>query len=279
MYKVEKKTRYGVMSVEIIDITPEMAEDMLQRNTNNRKKKTGRIKGYSHDMMKKLWKENGAPIIFDDEGVLRDGQHRLEAIAETGITACNTLIVTVPKSQATCYDIGCTRTLRDISILEGKTEEIYKNTHIINACGEMYRQTYRPLNNETISKLDVIRHIDIYADAFRWAASVFGLSGSKGYSRAGVMGTVIAAYIMGEDVTKLENFVEVLKSGMATCENDRTIITLRNFLLTNKQAGTAGKNETFFKTQRALNAYLEGKILTKIYDTQKSYYLMPKLEG
>lgn len=87
MEKVLKtKTEYGMMTVEIIDITPEIAEAMLKRNVQNRNPKKKKIRGYAREMKRELWKENGVPIIFDDEGVLKDGQHRLKAIMESKIT-------------------------------------------------------------------------------------------------------------------------------------------------------------------------------------------------
>lgn len=229
-------------------------------------------------MERNIWKENGAPIIFDDEGVLKDGQHRLEAIYRSGITAHNTIVVTVPKSQATCYDIGALRSIGDISTLEGHSDAVMRDPHILYAASMMYRQTYK-LKAAEVPKLDVIRHIEYFYSAFEWAYSVFG-SAAKGTHKSGVMATVISAYILGEDKSKLTHFVDVLKSGMAENSDDRTIITLRNYLLTSRSCGGGNLQiDAYFKTQRALKAYLKGQILTKIYSSSEEYYIMPEVKG
>lgn len=167
MEKVLKtKTEYGMMTVEIIDITPEIAEAMLKRNVQNRNPKKKKIRGYAREMKRELWKENGVPIIFDDEGVLKDGQHRLKAIMESKITVKNVVVITVPKSQASCYDIGAVRSIGDISVLEGRSDRIFLDSNLLSAASFMYQRCYK-LTSSEISKTDILKHIEHYEDAFR----------------------------------------------------------------------------------------------------------------
>lgn len=61
-------------------ITPEMAEEWLLKNTSNRKMSHGVVKKYAEIMSDGNWVVNGESIKFDSEGMLIDGQHRLQAI-------------------------------------------------------------------------------------------------------------------------------------------------------------------------------------------------------
>lgn len=109
----------------------------------------------------------------------------------------------------------------------------------------------------------------------------------KGLRRAPVAATIISAFIIysGDSFAQkymrdqIEHFTEVLISGMATSEKDITIITLRNFLLTLQGVtGNVLVQEIYYKAQRALNAYLHGEKLTKLYNTKKEYYVMPEIQ-
>lgn len=62
-------------------ITPARARAYLELNKKNRKVKP-KVRGqYRRDMLNGDWGLTGECIIFDSEGTMRNGQHRLEAIA------------------------------------------------------------------------------------------------------------------------------------------------------------------------------------------------------
>ena len=65
-------------------VTPELAEILLIFNTNNRKLKTEKRNLYVKEMLNGNWKFDAAPIRFSNDGVLRDGGHRLSAVFMSG---------------------------------------------------------------------------------------------------------------------------------------------------------------------------------------------------
>lgn len=67
-----------VVTIEQID--EETAQAWLVLNTNNRRVKTRHRDGIVRDMLAGAWVLDGSPICFDTDGVLLDGQHRLEGI-------------------------------------------------------------------------------------------------------------------------------------------------------------------------------------------------------
>lgn len=66
-----------------IKVTPVMASDLLALNTANRRKRQWLVDDYAKQMKEGKWEFNGDCIILSSEGVLLDGQHRLEAIVES----------------------------------------------------------------------------------------------------------------------------------------------------------------------------------------------------
>lgn len=83
---------YGGVTVSIVRITPEVAADMLRRNTKNRRPNQRTVDRYSISMTAHEWWMNGEPIIFSAEGELLNGQHRLLACVRSGV-AFDALVV------------------------------------------------------------------------------------------------------------------------------------------------------------------------------------------
>lgn len=66
-------------------MTPEMASEILEtRNKRNRTISKELVNRISRAIKNDQWIYNGQPIIFDNNGLLIDGQHRLTAIAKSG---------------------------------------------------------------------------------------------------------------------------------------------------------------------------------------------------
>jgi hypothetical protein len=84
-------------TVELIDVTPKVAAEWLELNHRNRPKRPALISLYANTMRQGEWKLTSEPIMFSDNWVdqdtqkeygetLMEGQHRLEAVIESGMT-------------------------------------------------------------------------------------------------------------------------------------------------------------------------------------------------
>ena len=80
------------VTVQIETVTPEVAEQWLTANKDNRSQRPKAIAAYGRDMLTGEWLFTGESIKFDWNDRLIDGQHRLEAIVSTGATI-QTLVV------------------------------------------------------------------------------------------------------------------------------------------------------------------------------------------
>jgi len=70
--------------VEIMTVTPQMAERWLPANTRNRHIRWKAVDRYAEDMASGRWRFTGEGIKFSRSGRLLDGQHRLLAIVKSG---------------------------------------------------------------------------------------------------------------------------------------------------------------------------------------------------
>lgn len=75
-------------TVELVMVTPDLAEEWLGLNRLNRNQRKQAIARYARDIERGDWLLTGESIKFDWNGDLIDGQHRLEAViaAQQGIT-------------------------------------------------------------------------------------------------------------------------------------------------------------------------------------------------
>jgi hypothetical protein len=107
-------------TVEIIDVTPAMAEAWLSKNPNNRNPRQPVISSYARDMASGNWMLNGETLKFDKAGKLIDGQHRLRAIILADVTVQMVVMRGVDANVMDTVDVGAKRTYADALKLQGE---------------------------------------------------------------------------------------------------------------------------------------------------------------
>lgn len=107
------------MKIDVIEVTPKIAEESLRYNPNNRRIRQTVVDAYARDMKEGRWHLNGETIKFDHLGNLLDGQHRLSAVVQAGVPVQMVVVVgLVPEVQET-VDGGIARTAGDALSLRG----------------------------------------------------------------------------------------------------------------------------------------------------------------
>lgn len=104
-------------------ITPARAKEMLSVPVRNRNIKQRVVRTYSADMSDNRWLFTPEPIIIDKNGGVLDGQHRLQAVLQSGTSRPFLIVSNVDPDLINVLGIGKTRSPADILIIEG-----YSNT-------------------------------------------------------------------------------------------------------------------------------------------------------
>jgi hypothetical protein len=104
---------------EWTDITPALAIEYLSRAASNRHLRRSRTDAYARDMENGKWLVTGQPILFTAAGELVDGQHRLQAIIESGCTTTFLIIRGVSPAAMKVIDSGVARTFSDSLAIDG----------------------------------------------------------------------------------------------------------------------------------------------------------------
>lgn len=108
-------------NVVIMEITPRVAGEFLKRNTANRANKKKKIAQYTQSIVDRKWMLNGEPIIFDSDGVLRNGQNRLMAVVKANKSIWSYVVFGVDPKSFQTMDTGCARTASDALGIEGES--------------------------------------------------------------------------------------------------------------------------------------------------------------
>ena len=111
-WKIQRQlvNRYFKSSnTSVITITPEMAKELLEQNTNNRGISPANVQKIASDMLSDGFKLNGETIKIYDDGSLADGQHRLMACVLSGKPFQTYVIRGIKKDVLHTIDAGKTR--------------------------------------------------------------------------------------------------------------------------------------------------------------------------
>ena len=102
-------------------ITPELAEIYLREtNQGNRRLSQSVVNRYAQDMMNGLWRHpTGDPIIWDSEGRLQQGQHRLAAVMQSGVSIEFLVIAGADPGDFQVLDQGKKRSAGDVLGMAG----------------------------------------------------------------------------------------------------------------------------------------------------------------
>lgn len=159
-------------SVEII--TPESAAELLEGNVANRHLRPALISRYAHDMRNGNWHLNGEPLLFNGDGRLLNGQHRLEACIEAGVPFQTLVIRGVATEAMPTIDTGDSRTLGDYLGIEGMT-----NASVVAAIvgwamryDAMVVGGQRQLHRPNTSRSDQLRYVEQYQRGLAYSAKV-----------------------------------------------------------------------------------------------------------
>ena len=106
-------------SVVTENITPAKAREYLNTSTGNRPLSKVFILSYADTMKKGAWLLNGVPIIFDVNGHLLDGHHRLQAVITAGIPVRFDVMRGAPAEAFSTYDNGRHRTVGQLLAMQG----------------------------------------------------------------------------------------------------------------------------------------------------------------
>lgn len=124
-------TTAGAVTCKLTLMTPEGAQRLLKENTRNRPLSQPIVRKLAIAMTEGRFKINGDTIRVDSKRRLLDGQHRLHAIAHTGVPQWMILVEGLDPSVFDTIDQGKVRSGGDIFAICGVKNSSYVSTSVV----------------------------------------------------------------------------------------------------------------------------------------------------
>lgn len=112
------RSKLGIVC-ETATVTPGLAAEILKRNPDNRSISPTKAQHYATDMINGTWATNGEPIIISEDGLLNDGQHRMQAIIDANVSLPMLFVFGVSRESRTTIDQGRARGAKDYLAMDG----------------------------------------------------------------------------------------------------------------------------------------------------------------
>jgi hypothetical protein len=104
---------------EVVEVTPEMAANLLKGNTNNRGLSKARVKTFAKQISQGKWRKTGQGISVATGGRLLDGQTRLHAVVDSGKPATMVVSWNCDEDSFAVFDTGRSRSATDVLKIAG----------------------------------------------------------------------------------------------------------------------------------------------------------------
>lgn len=235
-----------------VRISPETARSWLSINTGNRRQRKALIEYLVRQILNQEWQEDHPqPIVFSKMPRLIDGQHRLEAIAVSGMTVVASVLCGARDELRQYLDTGVTRNLEDRVAFSQDLGVNQKVGMIINCIWNCSRnRVTRPSPEEA---MEVFR---MNPDGIIHSATIMNVKKQRAVTRAPAMSSLAEMY--RRDSRLATAFGESLLQVDGPVQQSRV---LRDWLLSRGSAsgGQVEMYEAFAKSTYAMQASLEGR--------------------
>lgn len=250
------------MNISTEMITPSAAAKLLEGNLNNRAIKRGLVNALAASMTNGSWKLNGETIKIGANGRLIDGQHRLIACVQSGVSFRTVIARDMPEDIFDTVDTGITRSAADVLTCAGQP-----NANVLAAAmGIVWRWQNGILGStstERMPKEEFITMLEMHPDLQASTAPARRISVYTGF--VGPM-TAFHYLFTKANPAKATEFFEGLETG-AGLQTGSPILALRNYMAnvrTSNYAGSARPKKVYAPIIKAWNAFCAGRQLSVI---------------
>lgn len=259
------------MTTTMTKVTPAMAEAWLAKNnTGNRRVRKGVVELLKQQMVSGNWRPTHQGIAFYEDGTLADGQHRLHAIVESGVSCWTTVTTGLEKASMHAMDRGQGRTHVDSFHFLGR-DCSQKQIAVCQCMVYQYqaeisgRQGWHPtkIPSETFSA-----YYDRFVDAIDFT---LGFGGTMKYPSP--FHAAVCTAWFGEDRSRLAEFMTIIDRGKVSSDSDMAAIRIRDYLNNREYGfGTAARNDMFLRCCSGLRYFLDGRNLKRLYATSENAF-------
>lgn len=226
----------------------------------NRPVRENTIRKYVESMKAGQWELNGETIKFLTQGVLLDGQHRLRAVVQSGVTIQSYVVHNLPSKVFDTIDTGANRSIGDLLALQGEMDTVRLGPALrlqyvhdeLGSVRELNSQLARAVNNR-----DLLETLQRHPAIIHSLSFVSGVAGLKDYLTV-PMATFLHYQFAQIQQHHADSFL--IKLARSTdLGDDHPILALRTRLKNLSLLGNSDRIEALAITIKAWNAFRHHK--------------------
>lgn len=264
-------TNFSGCRVTAEDFDPKRAEQVLEKNTTNRKLRDGVAEAYGLDMEAGRWTTCPDPICFYDDGALADGQHRMEAIVLSGTTQRFIVVYDLPREAGLNIDRGVPRNIVDNARISGLNEHLSNDLLSVTRAIELGGASA----NRRVTDSERLDMIAKHMEAAQWAIS--HTPKGRAWNNAIIKAALARAWYHETDHDRLGEFCDVIRTGQMNGKRDSAAVAIREYLTNMAMKGISPTSsgfwrDTFLKVQNAIHRFMRGEQLTVIRGVSDEAY-------
>ena len=248
-----------------MNITPAIAKEWLRKNKLNRNVRKNKVNQYKRDMQNGNWYTTHQGIAFFEDGDLCDGQHRLLAIVESGVSVDMQVSFGLERSSAPLVDETSRAVLDRIKI--GNLSDWIERKHIAII------KMLMPSQTKTYSVNEITDFGNKHKDSIIFSAN--SIKSNRKYLSGASIYSAIAKAFYYESQDNLTRFANIYMSGIIDTHDDIAALRLREYLLQNgaqTMRGYSARKETELKAQRAIQAFCNKEQISRLHKPTVEIY-------
>lgn len=242
-------------------VSPALAKKLMKHNTVNRLLRSGVMEKYSRDMKAGVWTESPDMISFYLDGTVANGQHRLQAIIDSGVPVILVLQFGLSKEAGLNVDTPALRSFVDNLRISSSGKEVISKRAAVTATS-IHLGTRAP--RDSLSFHDKAKILETYDEAVVWVE----MNAPKGrhLNGAPIRASIGRAYYSVDDLDRLAHFCKVLQTGiMRDPKEDLAAHTLREWLKDKCSNHPTSKwDDVYLKTSYAIAAFMSRRPISRI---------------
>ncbi len=236
-------------------VTPALAEAWLATNVMNRNPRAKAVGRYAGDMKAGRWIRNPQPIIFDMQGRLMDGQHRLLAVILSGMTTWMMIFVGADATARNVIDSGIGRRVDDNMTMHGVTsaKEKVAAVRVIASVLKCQGPVSDGATNDWLA---------CYLEGIEWSVAMMAECAASRW-QAAVYGALALAWY--RDPAKISEFARLLYRGEDMRAGMPEYAIREHLLRRPNSGGNSDRRDAAVRVLSAARARLEGRDYAKVY--------------
>ena len=250
-------SHYGT---KVVLVDKALAQKLLELNTGNRAINARKLNRLVDQMKSGAFENTGEPIIISAEGVLNDGQHRLQAIAEADVTVDLDIRFGIPRRVFSRTNTGTSRSGSDVLAIRGVSGGMVAPAVRLLI---LYRRGLPESIREYVSNAEIDEGFQRWPGFDVVAKDIAAFRYPRGVRSTPLLTTAyLASRSPGKD--RLPDWLETLATGVGTGKHDPAYL-LREHLIRGVDAAVGTREslvERFALMILAWNAFAFGKTMT-----------------